>query len=46
MAVDWEREAQRFLALFRASIQRYVGEAWLTTLIHDLEQVSPAFREW
>ena len=27
MAVDWEREAQRFLALFRASTQRYVGEA-------------------
>jgi transcriptional regulator with XRE-family HTH domain len=46
MAVDWEREAQRFLALFRARTQRYVGEAWLTKLIHDLEQVSPAFREW
>jgi transcriptional regulator with XRE-family HTH domain len=46
MAVDWEREAQSFLALFRASTQRYVGEAWLTELIHDLEQVSPAFREW
>ena len=46
MAVDWEREAQRFLALFRASTQRYVGEPWLTELINDLKQVSPAFREW
>lgn len=46
MAVDWEREAQRFLALFRASTQRYVGEAWLTELVNDLKQVSPAFREW
>jgi transcriptional regulator with XRE-family HTH domain len=46
MAVDWEREAQRFLALFRASTQRYVGEAWLTELVNDLKQVSPSFREW
>lgn len=46
MAVDWEKEAQRFLALFRASTQRYVGEAWLTKLIHDLGQESPVFREW
>jgi transcriptional regulator with XRE-family HTH domain len=46
VAVDWEREALRILALFRASTQRYIGEPWLTGLIHDLEQVSPAFREW
>jgi transcription regulator MmyB-like protein len=46
MAVDWEREAQRFLALFRTSSQRYVGEAWLTELVHELKQVSPAFGEW
>jgi PAS domain-containing protein len=45
MAVDWEREALRFLALFRASTQRYVGEAWLTELVSDLKQVSPVFRE-
>ncbi|HEX4205326.1 MAG TPA: helix-turn-helix transcriptional regulator [Ktedonobacteraceae bacterium] len=45
MAVDWEREALLFLALFRASTQRYVGEAWLTELVNDLKQVSPAFRE-
>jgi transcription regulator MmyB-like protein len=46
MAVDWEREALRFLALFRASTQRYIEEPWLTELMHDLEQVSAAFREW
>lgn len=42
IAVDWEQEAQRFLARFRASIQRSIGEAWMTTCIHDLEQVRPA----
>lgn len=46
MAVDWEREARRFLALFRASTQRYVGEPWLTKLVNDLKQVSSDFREW
>src|SRR5262249_10750071 len=46
MLADWEGEARRFLALFRASTQRYVGEAWLTDLVRDLEQVSPLFRAW
>jgi transcriptional regulator with XRE-family HTH domain len=46
MVVDWEKEAQRFLALFRASTQRSVGEAWLTELVQNLGQVSPEFREW
>ena len=46
MFVDWEEEARRFLALFRASTQRYIGEPWLTELVNDLKQVSPAFREW
>jgi transcription regulator MmyB-like protein len=46
MAMDWEREAVSFLALFRASTQRYVGEPWLIELINNLKQVSPAFREW
>lgn len=44
--VDWEAEAQRTLALFRASTQRYIGEAWLTNLVTELKQVSPEFREW
>ena len=44
--VDWETEAQHTLALFRASTQRYIGEAWLTELVTELKQVSPEFREW
>ena len=45
-ALEWEREAVRFLALFRARSQRSIGDPWLTAFIHDLEQASPAFREW
>jgi transcriptional regulator with XRE-family HTH domain len=44
--VDWEAEARHTLALFRASTQRAIGEAWLTELIADLSQASPEFREW
>jgi transcriptional regulator with XRE-family HTH domain len=46
MMVDWEEDTRRFLALFRASTQRSVGEPWLTALIHDLQEASPEFREW
>ena len=46
MLVDWEGAAQHALAFFRASTQRYVGEAWLTELVNGLKQASPAFREW
>jgi transcriptional regulator with XRE-family HTH domain len=44
--VDWEGEAQRALASFRISTQRYIGEAWLTEMVTDLKEVSPEFREW
>ncbi|GAC1403404.1 MAG: helix-turn-helix transcriptional regulator [Ktedonobacteraceae bacterium] len=44
--VDWEGKAQHALALFRTSTQRNLGEAWLTEMVTDLEQVSPEFREW
>jgi transcriptional regulator with XRE-family HTH domain len=44
--VNWEEEAQSKLAFFRASTQRYIGEAWLTELVNDLTDVSPEFREW
>jgi transcriptional regulator with XRE-family HTH domain len=46
MLVDWEEDTRRFLALFRASTQRSIGEPWLTELIHDLQEISPEFREW
>ncbi len=44
--VDWEGKAQHALAFFRTSTQLYIGEAWLTEIVTDLEQVSPEFREW
>jgi len=44
--VDWEGEAQRSLAAFRASTQRYIGKAWLTKIFTDLKEASPEFREW
>ncbi|WP_165422827.1 helix-turn-helix transcriptional regulator [Ktedonosporobacter rubrisoli] len=44
--VNWEEDAQRTLALFRTSTQRYIGEAWLRELIRDLGEASPEFREW
>lgn len=46
MLIDWEQEGQRLLALFRASTQRCIGEAWFTDLVQELQQVSPAFSEW
>ncbi len=44
--IDWEGKAQHALASFRISIQRSIGETWVTEMITDLEQVSPEFREW
>jgi transcriptional regulator with XRE-family HTH domain len=43
---DWEKEARATLALFRASTDRYVRETWFKTLIAELQQTSPEFREW
>jgi transcriptional regulator with XRE-family HTH domain len=46
LLVDWQGDAQRALALFRASTGHFVGERWFTTLVTDLKQMSPEFREW
>ncbi len=46
LLVDWEERAQHSLALFRASTQDYIGEAWLTKMVTALKQASPEFREW
>ncbi len=43
---NWEKEARGILALFRASSDRYVEEAWFKALIAELQQTSPEFREW
>ncbi len=45
LLVHWEEESRATLALFRASTERYVGEAWYTSLVADLKLVSPEFRE-
>jgi transcriptional regulator with XRE-family HTH domain len=44
--VDWVGEAQRTLALFRASSQAYIGEPWFTQFIDRLEAASAEFRAW
>lgn len=44
--VDWEREAQGVLAMFRSSTERYVGEPWFQSLVADLQRESMEFREW
>ncbi len=43
--VNWEAGAQRIVALFRASTQRAIGEAWLRELVTDLSLTSPEFRQ-
>jgi transcriptional regulator with XRE-family HTH domain len=44
--VDWEGEAQRTLAFFRANSARYIGQAWFSTLVNDLCAASAEFRVW
>lgn len=46
LLVDWEGHARRLLAQFRATCGRYLGDPWLTELIHDLMSASPEFRAW
>ena len=43
LLVDWEGNARRLLAQFRASCGRYPGDPRLTELIHDLMLRSPDF---
>jgi len=44
--VDWEEDARQILAQFRSNCGRYLGDAQLTELIHDLMLSSPEFRAW
>ena len=43
---DWEGTARRNLAIFRASIGRYMGETWLSNMVTDLSRASPEFAAW
>jgi len=46
LLINWEREAQRVLTLFRASTERYIGEPWFIALQENLQQMSPEFCAW
>ncbi|AOT72324.1 helix-turn-helix transcriptional regulator [Geosporobacter ferrireducens] len=46
MLVDWDNEAKRCLAAFRASTQQYITMPELRNLIDDLKHASPHFNVW
>ena len=46
LLVDWEADARRNLAQFRASMRQFLHDPWLTDFIEDLQQASPEFRAW
>jgi transcriptional regulator with XRE-family HTH domain len=46
LLVDWEGDARRILAQFRATCGRSPGDPQLTELVHDLLRCSPEFRAW
>jgi transcriptional regulator with XRE-family HTH domain len=43
---DWEQQAKGAIALFRASTERYIGEAWFTEFVTKLQQQSSEFQQW
>ena len=43
---DWEVQARNLVAQFRADYARYPGDASFEELLHDLQHLSPFFREW
>ena len=46
MIADWDNEAKRCLAAFRAGTEQYVGDPELRELIDDLKRASPCFNTW
>lgn len=44
--LDWEVQARNLVAHFRADYARYPGDASFEELLHDLQHLSPFFREW
>lgn len=44
--LDWEVQARNLVAQFRADYTRYPGDASFEKLLHDLQHISPSFREW
>lgn len=43
---DWEAQAQNLVAQFRADYARYPGDASFQTLLRDLQDAHPSFRQW
>lgn len=46
LMVNWEEEARTLLALFRMESTHHLDDPWFTTMIEQLQQVSPEFRQW
>ena len=44
--LDWEMQARNLVAHFRADYARSPGDASFEELLHDLQHLSPLFREW
>lgn len=44
--LDWEVQARNLVAQFRTDYARYPGDASFEELLHDLQHMSPLFREW
>jgi len=44
--LHWETQAKNLVAQFRADYARYPGDASFQELLHDLQEVSPQFRQW
>ena len=44
--LDWEAQARNLVAHFRADYARSPGDASFEELLHDLQHLSPCFREW
>lgn len=43
---EWEHNARRRLAQFRAGYGKFVGDPWWSEMIEALSRVSTEFREW
>jgi hypothetical protein len=46
LMVNWEEEARTLLALFRMESGHYLCDPWFASMVEQLQQVSPEFRQW
>lgn len=45
MMLDWENQAKKWLANFRAARAKYLGDPWVEELVNALKEACPEFRE-